>query len=87
MTHVPQRTCVACRGKADRKSLIRFVLMDGDVVRDDRAVLPGRGAWIHDDPNCLALAVRRGAFARAFKCAIPSSAVIKLLSKHLPISQ
>lgn len=29
--------------------------------------LPGRGAWLHPDPDCLTAAVKRRAFARALR--------------------
>jgi predicted RNA-binding protein YlxR (DUF448 family) len=35
------------------------------VVPDPRHRAPGRGAWLHRDPGCVALAERRRAFARA----------------------
>ena len=61
------RTCVACRRKASRDQLLRVVLHDGRLVPDERAVLPGRGAWVHPTSQCLELAVSRGAFVRALK--------------------
>ena len=61
---IPQRTCVGCRTRGDRSSLIRYVLVDGALVRDERARLPGRGAWVHE--TCYEQAVRRGGFSRAF---------------------
>lgn len=64
---IPVRTCVACRRKASRHELFRVVLREGQLNFDERAILPGRGAWIHPTPQCLELAVSRGAFARALK--------------------
>lgn len=37
------------------------------VVPDTRRRIPGRGAWLHPDPRCVALAERRRAFARALR--------------------
>jgi hypothetical protein len=37
------------------------------VVPDPRRRAPGRGAWLHRDPRCVALAERRRAFARALR--------------------
>jgi uncharacterized protein len=37
------------------------------VVPDPRRRLPGRGAWLHPDPDCVSLAQRRRAFARALR--------------------
>jgi predicted RNA-binding protein YlxR (DUF448 family) len=36
-------------------------------VPDPARRLPGRGAWLHPDPACLALAERRRAFGRALR--------------------
>jgi len=63
----PVRTCVGCRGKGGRADLVRVVVVEGVLVPDPRAHLAGRGAWVHPDPACLDLAVRRRAFARALR--------------------
>ncbi|QIM18014.1 YlxR family protein [Leucobacter coleopterorum] len=64
---VPVRTCVACRKRAPRTDLLRVVLRDDRLVADDRAVLPGRGAWVHPSAHCLDLAVTRGMLSRALR--------------------
>jgi len=47
--------------------LLRVVVRDGAAVPDVRRVLPGRGAHVHPDAACLALAERRRAFPRALR--------------------
>lgn len=37
------------------------------VVPDPRRRAPGRGAWVHPDPECVELAERRRAFGRALR--------------------
>ncbi|QBE48546.1 YlxR family protein [Leucobacter triazinivorans] len=61
------RTCVACRKRASRTELLRVVVHEGRLVADDRAVLPGRGAWVHPTARCLDRAVSRGSFPRALR--------------------
>lgn len=61
------RTCVACRKRAPREEMLRVVVLDGRLTVDDRAVLPGRGAWVHPTVRCLDQAVSRGAFSRALR--------------------
>ncbi len=62
------RTCVVSRARHDPDDLIRFVLdPDGRVTPDMRRRLPGRGVWVRADRASVALAVRKGAFARAFR--------------------
>lgn len=70
-THVPARLCVGCRTRETTKNLVRVAFEEtGDsrlLVLDQRSVLPGRGAWLHHDPKCLSAALRKRAFARAFR--------------------
>ena len=67
----PTRTCVGCRERAPASSLIRFVaVLRGEVLllkADPSRRLPGRGAHLHPDPACFALAERRRAFGRALR--------------------
>ncbi len=66
--HVPERTCVGCRGKAPRHRLVRVVVStDNGLTVDSTATAPGRGAWIHPDENCLNQAIKKRAFARALR--------------------
>ncbi len=66
------RTCIGCRERADKSTLVR-VVATGDspvtVVLDRDGRLPGRGAHLHPDPGCLELAQRRKAFGRALRVA------------------
>lgn len=63
----PVRTCVGCKTRAVIGELLRVVAVDGRLVVDERRRLPGRGAWLHPGPGCLAKAERRRAFPRALK--------------------
>lgn len=66
--HVPERTCILTRATLPQDQLIRFTLSpDGTVVADLRHRLPGRGAWLMPTAAALGEAVKRRAFARAFK--------------------
>ena len=61
------RTCLGCRQRAPRTSLVRIVARDGRVAVDTAARLPGRGAWVHPDSGCVRSAIRRNAFGRALR--------------------
>lgn len=68
------RTCIGCRLRAPRASLLRLVAPLNEIVVDPRAVMVGRGAWLHDALECYELAVKRRAFGRAFRSrAVPGS--------------
>ena len=62
----PVRTCVGCRRRAAKSELVRLVWQQ-TVVVDDRRRQPGRGAYLHPGPECLALAVRRRSLGRALR--------------------
>ena len=49
----PRRTCVGCRERAAVSDLIRVVAVAGACVPDPERRLPGRGAHLHPDPECL----------------------------------
>lgn len=63
----PVRTCVGCRRREPRSTLLRVVAGDGVLVADAAARLPGRGAWVHPDERCVEQAVQRRAFTRALR--------------------
>ncbi|MFF1877674.1 YlxR family protein [Leifsonia sp. NPDC058230] len=61
------RTCVGCRSRAPRSSLLRVVAQNSEIVVDPSATLPGRGAWLHPTGECLDKALQRHAFGRALR--------------------
>jgi predicted RNA-binding protein YlxR (DUF448 family) len=67
----PVRTCVGCRQRANRADLLRIVADSSELVFDEKASKPGRGAWIHPSSDCLQKATERGAFARALRLKTP----------------
>ncbi|WP_345069615.1 YlxR family protein [Leifsonia kafniensis] len=68
------RTCIGCRSRAPRSSLLRVVARDSELVVDEPATLPGRGAWLHPTIACFQAAVRRNAFGRALRVSRPLDA-------------
>jgi uncharacterized protein len=79
---VPRRQCVGCGTIAPKIELLRIALAPGQddgrplAVADPGARLQGRGAYLcragqgGPEEACLALAVRRGGFARALRAAV-----------------
>ncbi len=67
----PVRTCVGCRARASRASLLRVVSIESVLVIDERASMPGRGAWVHETSECVDAALRRRAFVRALRVSGP----------------
>lgn len=66
--NIPIRTCIGCRRKDAKTSLIRLALdADGRLQIDFRQKMPGRGAYLCRDMACLEKAWKRKAFMRALK--------------------
>lgn len=82
--HVPMRTCVGCRVRTVKSDLLRLVVVEGVITPDPEGRLPGRGAALHPNLECLGLAERRRAFPRAFRCAGPLD--VSLLRDHIEAS-
>ncbi|MFS0733449.1 YlxR family protein [Microbacterium sp. 1P10UB] len=77
----PVRTCVGCRARASRSSLLRVVAIDSTLIPDERAAMPGRGAWVHPTLDCAETAIRRRAFVRALR--VSGSPDAQTLIDHL----
>ncbi len=72
--HIPVRTCVACRQEGDKAQLVRLVRRpDGLVVVDPSGRLPGRGAYLHATPECIAAARKKRSLDRALSVAVTPS--------------
>ena len=67
----PVRTCLGCRTRADKSTLMRVVALNGAVIPDPSATLPGRGAWVHLTPECIEKSIARKAFGRALRVSSP----------------
>jgi len=68
----PVRTCIGCRRRELAVELLRVVAVSAGngqnaVTVDTSGNLPGRGAWLHPDQQCLRAAIRRRAFGRALR--------------------
>ncbi|WP_197281099.1 MULTISPECIES: YlxR family protein [unclassified Mycobacterium] len=82
----PVRTCVGCRKRGLAVELLRVAAVsDGNggyaVIVDTRSSLPGRGAWLHPEPQCVQQAIRRRAFTRALR--IAGSPDVSAVVEHL----
>jgi predicted RNA-binding protein YlxR (DUF448 family) len=81
----PRRRCIGCGRIAPKSELLRMALAGGEAgggssryaVLDRAGTLPGRGAYLCRGTaawtpagDCLSQALRRGAIARALRCAV-----------------
>ena len=62
---IPMRMCVSCRERYAKKDLIRIVAQaDGTVTVDPTGRMPGRGAYVCHNPDCMKKAVDNAQFDR-----------------------
>lgn len=68
MKKLPQRTCIACNEKKDKKDLIRIVAnKENEIKVDITGKQDGRGTYICNNLNCLEKAIKARKIQRALK--------------------
>ena len=69
---IPQRQCMGCRERKEKRQLIRVVRKtDGSVCVDFSGKVSGRGAYICPDKACLNQALKSKSLERSLEGAIP----------------
>ena len=67
MKRQPQRTCMGCNEKKDKKELIRIVKNNKNEISIDRTgKLDGRGAYICDNIECLEKVIKSKRLEKVF---------------------
>lgn len=67
----PQRTCMGCNQKKDKKELIRIVKNKKNEITIDRTgKQEGRGAYICDNPECLEKVIKSKRLERVLETTI-----------------
>jgi predicted RNA-binding protein YlxR (DUF448 family) len=74
----PERSCVGCRKRATKAELLRVARTPAGVRVDPHGSAPGRGAYVHPDPECVATALRKGAFAGALRTGLAQEELARL---------
>lgn len=68
--HVPVRTCIVCREKANKRTLIRVVRTELGVQVDASGKLNGRGAYLCDRASCWERAVTTDILNKALRTSL-----------------
>ena len=80
---IPQRQCMGCRERMDKRDLIRVVRgTDGNVSLDFSGKAAGRGAYICPMADCLKKAQRSKSLERSLEVTIPEE-VYERLAKEM----
>lgn len=79
----PQRMCVVCRQMKEKSLLIRVVKnKDGEIRIDESGKLPGRGAYVCREGDCISRLDKAKGLERAFKGAVPRSVKEEIINKN-----
>lgn len=71
LKNLPQRTCIGCNIKKDKKDLIRVVKnKDGEIFIDKTGRANGRGAYLCNCVDCLDKAIKNKKLERTFEIKI-----------------
>lgn len=82
--HVPQRTCVVCRQKTDKRLLTRVVrTAEEGLAVDPSGKRNGRGAYLCDNPACWDKAIRTRVLDQALRIDLTDDER-QALSAHRP---
>ena len=66
----PQRTCIVCREKKDKRDLTRLVLTGTGLQIDVSGKMNGRGAYVCHRPACWERAASQSILAKALRAEI-----------------
>ena len=76
---IPQRQCMGCRERKNKRDMIRVVRQtDGTVSLDFGGKVNGRGAYICPDPECLKKARKAKSLDRSLEVTIPEEVYDRL---------
>ena len=82
---IPQRQCMGCRERMDKRDLIRVVRTpEGNVQLDFSGKLSGRGAYICPKAECLKKAQKAKSLERSLEVPIPDE-VYDRLSREIEV--
>ena len=80
---IPQRQCMGCRERKNKRDMIRVVrTTDGQVCLDFGGKVNGRGAYVCPDAECLKKCRKSRSLERCLEVAIPE-AVYDHLEKEM----
>ncbi len=65
--HMPMRTCVVCREKANKRALIRVVRTESGIQVDRTGKLNGRGAYLCERESCWERAASSEILSKALR--------------------
>lgn len=84
MKKQPQRMCVSCKTRRDKKELVRVVLKeDGQLTVDPTGKLPGRGVYLCRNEECIRIELKAHRISRGLRENIPGEEIDEVVSRIL----
>lgn len=95
MKKVPQRMCVSCKTRRDKKDLLRVVLQeDGSIKYDPTGRMAGRGSYLCKNEKCIMIELKAHRLAKGLKTNISdddlkavADEILELCKKESEIDQ
>jgi len=82
----PQRMCVSCRTRRDKKDLVRVTLaQDGSLTVDPTGKLPGRGAYLCKDEKCIMTELKAHRLSKGLKTSADEEDLKKIAQEILEL--
>lgn len=78
----PQRMCVACRQRFEKRTLTRIVYSSDGLQIDRTGRLNGRGAYLCDNPDCWKRAHQSNLLDRALRASLSEAEKQQLVEYH-----
>lgn len=84
---IPMRMCLGCREMKPKREMLRIVLnKEGVISVDTTGKLPGRGAYICNDPACAVKLRKTHGIERNYGCSVDAS-VYDMIERTLSQSE
>lgn len=75
----PERSCIVCRNKFDKRDLLRIVKnKDGEIFYDQTGKANGRGAYVCRNEKCINTFLDKNFLDRAYKQSIDKDKITKV---------
>ena len=74
----PIRTCLGCRKHFPKRTLLRFVVRDGEVEVDPTGKRPGRGGYVCRQSECIEHAIQTKRLQYPLRCTLDGTTIERL---------
>ena len=81
---IPLRQCIACRQAKQKVEMLRVVRdAEGKIFLDFSSKANGRGAYICDNPDCIAKLKKNRLLDRVFACKVDEGVYLAIEEEYL----